>query len=269
MEALKGGIELTGTLYTSAQGDAKDKLAMAEQIYDQEQGKFQSEINKELQAGSTSPEAVDSKIASAVKTNVTDKLGKGNGIATLGTDGKLTAAQLPTLKTINGNSIIGSGNITLDLTPYIKDEDIKNEEFISDISVTEGADYVDIEGSVKKIRAGIPSLESSVATISSATSTHAGVMSATDKAKLDLMRESVEGFTGKVNTAKTGYEIDLTLRNLDDDTTEDSPKVTIPTATTTAPGLMAHGDKAKLNSVATAATADSAIPIAELEAIFV
>ena len=47
MEAITGGIELTGTLYTSAQGEAKDKLAMAEQIYDRELGKFQSEINKE------------------------------------------------------------------------------------------------------------------------------------------------------------------------------------------------------------------------------
>lgn len=48
MEALKNGIELTGTLYTSAQGDAKDKLAYAEQIWDDEQQKHQSEINKEL-----------------------------------------------------------------------------------------------------------------------------------------------------------------------------------------------------------------------------
>ena len=46
MEALKNGIELTGTLYTSAQGDAKDKLAYAEQIWDDEQQKNQSEINK-------------------------------------------------------------------------------------------------------------------------------------------------------------------------------------------------------------------------------
>ena len=48
MEALRNGIELTGTLYTSAQGDAKDKLAYAEQIWDDEQQKHQSEINKKL-----------------------------------------------------------------------------------------------------------------------------------------------------------------------------------------------------------------------------
>lgn len=53
-----------------------------------------------------------------VKTNVTDKLGAANGIATLDASKKLTASQLPTLKTINGNSIVGSGNITIDLGLY-------------------------------------------------------------------------------------------------------------------------------------------------------
>lgn len=48
MDAIVGGIELTGTLYTSAQGDAKDKLAMAEQIYDSSIGKHQSTINAEF-----------------------------------------------------------------------------------------------------------------------------------------------------------------------------------------------------------------------------
>jgi len=49
---------------------------------------------------------------------ITDKLGEANGIATLGADSKLTASQLPTLKTINGNSVVGSGNITIDLSLY-------------------------------------------------------------------------------------------------------------------------------------------------------
>ena len=48
MDAIVGGIELTGTLFTSAQGDAKDKLAMAEQIYDGSMGKHQSTINAEF-----------------------------------------------------------------------------------------------------------------------------------------------------------------------------------------------------------------------------
>lgn len=118
MEAIQGGIELTGTLYTSAQGEAKDKLAMAAQIYDQEQGKSQAQINKELKATAADTSTIDSKIAAAIKTNVTDKKGVANGLASLDASGKLPTAQLPTLKTINGNSIIGSGNISLDLSIY-------------------------------------------------------------------------------------------------------------------------------------------------------
>lgn len=48
MDKIKGGIEVTGTLYTSALGDAKDKLAMAEQVYDNSLKKFQSDINRNV-----------------------------------------------------------------------------------------------------------------------------------------------------------------------------------------------------------------------------
>lgn len=44
--------------------------------------------------------------------------GKANGVASLGTDGKLTAAQMPAMKTINGESVVGSGDIKIDLSLY-------------------------------------------------------------------------------------------------------------------------------------------------------
>lgn len=44
--------------------------------------------------------------------------GVASGVATLGTDGKLTAAQLPALKSVNGVSVVGSGNISIDLSLY-------------------------------------------------------------------------------------------------------------------------------------------------------
>lgn len=44
--------------------------------------------------------------------------GKANGVATLGTDRKLTATQMPAMKTINGESVVGSGNIKIDLSLY-------------------------------------------------------------------------------------------------------------------------------------------------------
>lgn len=56
-------------------------------------------------------------IADRVK-EVTDKEGAANGVATLGADGKLTAAQLPALKSVNGVSVVGSGDISIDLSLY-------------------------------------------------------------------------------------------------------------------------------------------------------
>lgn len=56
-------------------------------------------------------------IADRVK-EVTDKEGAANGVATLGADGKLTAGQLPEMKTVNGVSVVGSGNISIDLSLY-------------------------------------------------------------------------------------------------------------------------------------------------------
>lgn len=53
-------------------------------------------------------------VKNLVKAKVTDQLGEANGIATLGADSKLTASQLPAIKTINGDSLIGEGNITID-----------------------------------------------------------------------------------------------------------------------------------------------------------
>lgn len=44
--------------------------------------------------------------------------GVASGVATLGTDGKLTATQLPAMKTVNGVSVVGSGNISIDLSLY-------------------------------------------------------------------------------------------------------------------------------------------------------
>lgn len=44
--------------------------------------------------------------------------GAASGVATLGTDGKLIAAQLPAMKTVNGVSVVGSGNISIDLSLY-------------------------------------------------------------------------------------------------------------------------------------------------------
>ena len=53
-----------------------------------------------------------------VKQIPASEKGKANGVASLGTDGKLTAAQMPAMKPINGESVVGSGNIKIDLSLY-------------------------------------------------------------------------------------------------------------------------------------------------------
>lgn len=53
-----------------------------------------------------------------VKQIPASERGKANGVATLGTDSKLTAAQMPAMKTINGESVVGSGDIKIDLSLY-------------------------------------------------------------------------------------------------------------------------------------------------------
>ena len=59
----------------------------------------------------------DTKAAAAAK-GVTDTKGKASGIASLDASGKLPTSQLPALKTINNTSIVGSGNISIDLTLF-------------------------------------------------------------------------------------------------------------------------------------------------------
>lgn len=71
---------------------------------------------------STNPAIAKADVGLANVDNVkqipASEKGKANGVATLGTDSKLTAAQMPAMKTINGESVVGSGNIKIDLSLY-------------------------------------------------------------------------------------------------------------------------------------------------------
>lgn len=71
---------------------------------------------------STNPVIAKADVGLANVANVqqipASEKGKANGVATLGTDGKLTATQMPAMKTVNGESVVGSGNIKIDLSLY-------------------------------------------------------------------------------------------------------------------------------------------------------
>lgn len=55
------------------------------------------------------------------------EMGTASGVATLGADGKVPATQLA-LKTINGKSIYGSGNVAIDLTLYKIVEELPEQD---------------------------------------------------------------------------------------------------------------------------------------------
>lgn len=57
-------------------------------------------------------------VNTSISNNVTNKVGQPDGVAGLDSNGKLPTTQLPDLKNINGESIVGSGNITIDLSIY-------------------------------------------------------------------------------------------------------------------------------------------------------
>lgn len=264
MEAIANGIELTGTLYTSAQGAAKDKLAMAQQIYDNELNEFQSDINKKVEAldGNTiSPTDVDSKIAAAVKTNVTDKLGTASGIATLGADSKLTAAQLPTLKTINGNSIIGSGNIVLDLSIYT---------IVTELPATGANNKIYLVLTPGGGETG--DLYSEYAYINNKWEkfgTYKAEVDLTPYVKFTDIASSSKAGVIKLGFTATGKKYPVLVEEGKAYVEVPWTNTTYSVVTTTANGLMIAADKVKLNGIATGATADSAITTAELEAILV
>lgn len=63
---------------------------------------------------------VADELKGVVKEQVTDKLGQPRGIAGLDENGKLFANMIPTnqFKTVNGKSVVGQGDITIDLSLY-------------------------------------------------------------------------------------------------------------------------------------------------------
>ena len=73
--------------------------------------------NKKNPHGVTKEQVGLGNVANVAQIPLSQK-GAASGVATLDTDGKLTAAQLPAMKTVNGVSVVGSGNISIDLSLY-------------------------------------------------------------------------------------------------------------------------------------------------------
>lgn len=190
-------------------------------------------------------------LTATVKANVSDRLGAAGGIATLGTDGKLTGSQLPALKSVNGQSVVGSGNIEIDLSIFKVVESLPasgDERKVYLIKAPEKAkaskniyiEYAWVNGEWEKLgeyKAGIDiesylkaeyeaddlhvtlgSVDGGQVVIQPANGSRAGVMTADD---YSMLRETFElgegGVVSKVDTPKQTADVvtvGVTRKNL-------------------------------------------------------
>lgn len=245
------------------------------------------------------------KVKDLVKTSVTDKLGAANGIATLGADSKLTASQLPALKTVNGESIVGSGNITIDLGIYQVVDTLPesnqnaNKIYLVLTSPATGQEQnvytefiwvnnkwetlgeyhatVDLEPYVKKA-----DLDSLVAAADYAKKNEvdglagaAGYLKTANlKSEADKLGYATQSFVGeKVAEALTGGEIDITGYIKEEELGDKVAGLNFvkfsDVASGTKAGVMSTAQFNKLEGIEANATADSAIGTEELNSILV
>lgn len=215
--------------------------------------------------------------------------GKANGVATLGADGKLTSAQLPVMKTVNGESVVGSGDITIDLTLYkvvtsLPTENIDTTKIYLVKSATAGekniyTEYMYVDNKWEKIgeHKSDVDLTPYVKFEDVATTSKAGAMSAADKAKLDGIAANANKY--ELPTAGDGTKGGIALGYTQNGKnypllidTNGKAYVAVPWANTTynkasalADGLMSKEDFARLSGVAAGATADVALTTAEID----
>lgn len=119
----------------------------------------------------------------------------------------------------------------------------------------------------------LDSEERAYVTIPIATQDKSGLFSYTDQKKLDRLDLSnlsddaivyMDNILKNVRIDKDTSSVSLTLVAVSDNETE----VTIQAATSSLSGVMSASDKAKLDGIASGATADSAITTAEIDALF-
>lgn len=128
----------------------------------------------------------------------------------------------------------------------------------SDMDIGSGYNYALVAGEDEKAFVTIPYV----------TQSHEGIMSASDKTKLDdidiiyARKDSVMS-TIEVNANQNDVELEFHNENSE-------PLVTVPVSAATSDyaGVMASSDKVKLDGISSGATADSAITTGEIDALF-
>ena len=187
----------------------------------------------------------------------TEKLGAANGVATLGSDSKLTASQLPAI----GSAQITDGSITNnDLATDVKVGSLallttttKSNVVAAVNEVKSSADTHNAD-SVRHVTQTDKNTWNAKASTAVATTSANGLMSSADKTKLDGVAANANNYSHPATHPATMIDEDATHRFVTD--TEKATwnsKASTAVATTSANGLMSSGDKSKLDGIASGA----------------
>lgn len=214
------------------------------------------------------------------------------------------------IKTVNGESLLGSGDVTIDLTLYkvvttLPTADVDTNKIYlvlteQDDTASKYAEYVYVNSAWEKIGEYVAQV--SVDSAMSNTSENpvqnkvvkdyidqkvlaSGTFSEADATKLNAIEDGAQ--VNVIETVKVGgTALTVTDKAVDIDLSAKQDKLTAGTnititgntisavdttyseATTTVAGLMSATDKAKLDAVAAGATADEALTVTEIDAIF-
>lgn len=164
---------------------------------------------------------------------------------------------------------LGDFRATVDLADYAKkSETVEFSRIRLDLSPLDGTPqiqqqsirFVNFNGDIKKL------------VIKDAESNMAGFMSVRDKNKLDIFDTSsvrtrtidVSKIINNISIVPDEDKIEIQINDISNNF---KPSVHIESATEDDAGVMSVADKTKLNSIATGATADSAITTAEIDAL--
>lgn len=230
---------------------------------------------------------IKERIACAIKKNVTNKLAQVNGIATLDENKKLPAEQLTDLKLINGESVIGKGEIFIDLGLYkvVKklpdprfEEIDKNKIYIlqspNAFNDNDYDEFIYINDKFERIGSYRAEVEwaNYIKFTDEATHDKAGAMSPGDKALSDAIRtygcinliKDLEYYNDKIR-----FGFNRLKENDPASISSVSRWVDFNPVDSTNAGLMVPTMFDKVNNIDEEATKDSFIPLDELDAIFV
>lgn len=213
----------------------------------------------------------DKPVSTAMQTELDKKLntsqrGAANGVASLGSDGKLPTAQLPTLKTINGTSVVGSGDIKIDLSLYkvvsaLPTTDIDANKVYLVLSGTQGTqnkytEYVYVNNAWEKLGEYQATVDLSpyVKFTDLATAAKAGAMSPTDYQMVAVLKSDSGSLLRAVRSVQNSDSDYVSLvfdysTGWGDDHDSGENEVMIKPATETTPGVMSAEDKVTVDKL--------------------